>query len=46
MKEQNLGLEVARDFFIEINHCAIQKSVGMLDFVIFDIELALNRYFL
>ena len=36
MKEQNLDFEVARDFFIEM------KYYDMLDFVIPDIDLALN----
>ena len=48
MKEQNLDFEIARDFFIEMKYYAIQnhlkKNVGMLDFVILDIGLALNRY--
>ena len=43
MKQQNFDLEVARDFFSEIN---ILKNVGMLGFVILDMYFALyiKRY--
>ena len=48
MKEQNLDFEVARDFFIEMKyhtiHNYLKKNVSMLDFVILDIDLVLNRY--
>ena len=48
MEKENLDFEVARDLFIEIKHYAIQdclkKCVGILDFVILDIDLAFNRY--
>ena len=42
MEEQSLDFKVARDFFIEMKYCTIQnylkKNVGMLDFVILDID--------
>ena len=42
MEEQSLDLKVAQDFFIEMKYCTIQnylkKNVGMLDFVILDID--------
>ena len=41
MKEQYLGFEIARYFFIIR---VIWKNVGMLDFVILDVDLVLNRY--
>ena len=46
MKKENLDFEVARDFFIKwtiIQFRIIWKNVGMLDFVILDLDLALNR---
>ena len=46
MKKQNLYFKVARDFFIETKYYAIQnylkKNIGMLDFVILDLDIALN----
>ena len=47
MKKPNLDAEVTPDFFIEMKYCSselFEKNVGMLDFVILDIDLALNRY--
>ena len=48
MKEQNLDFKVARDFFIEMKYYRVQnylkKNVGILDFLILDKGLALNRY--
>ena len=41
MRKQNLDFEVARDFFIEMkfyNSELFKKNVGMLDFVILDID--------
>ena len=46
MKKQNLDFEVARDFFIKWTNIQFRitwKNVGMLDFVILDLDLALNR---
>ena len=47
MKEQNLDFEVTRDSFIEMKYSILNylnKNIGMLDFVILAIDLALNRY--
>ena len=47
MKKQNLDFEVARDFSIEMKYYTIRnffKKLGMLNFVILDIDRALNRY--
>ena len=49
MKEQNFDFEVAQDFFIEMKYYNLiqnylKTNVGMLDLVILDIDLALNRY--
>ena len=47
IKKQNLGFEAAWDFFIEIKYTIqndSKKNVGMLDFVILDIDLVLNTY--
>ena len=41
MKEQILDFEIVRDFFIEIKY--LKQIVGMLDFVILDIDLALRE---
>ena len=42
MEEQSLDFKVARDFFIEMKYYTIQnylkKNVGMLDFLILDID--------
>ena len=51
MKEQNFDFEVAQDFFIEMKYYNLiqnylKTNVGMLDLVILDIDLALNRYYL
>ena len=45
-EKQNLDFEVARDFFIEMKFTIqnyLKKNIGMLDFVILVIDLALNR---
>ena len=47
-KNQNFDFEVARNCFSEVtlyNSELFEKNVAMLDFVILDIDLALNRYF-
>ena len=48
MKVQNPDFEITRDFFNEMKYYTFQyyliKNVGMLDFVILDIDLVLNRY--
>ena len=48
MKKQNLDFEVAQNFFTEMIDYRIQnylkKNVGMFNFVILNIDLALNRY--
>ena len=48
MKVQNLDFEITRDYFNEMKYYTFQyyliKNVGMLDFVILDIDLVLNRY--
>ena len=41
MKEQILDFEIARYFFIEMKY--LKQIVGMLDFVILDIDLALRE---
>ena len=43
MKEQILDFEIARYFFIEMKY--LKQIVGMLDFVILDIDLALHEKF-
>ena len=43
MKEQNLDFEIAQNFFIEMKYTIqnyLKKNVGMLDFVILDLDLA------
>ena len=46
MKKQNLDFVVARNFFIEMTYYIIQdyleKNVGMLNFAILDIDLAIT----
>ena len=47
MKKQNLDFEMVRDFFVEMKYIQFElfeKNVGMFDFVILAIDLALNRY--
>ena len=46
MKKQNLDFEIARDMKWKktYNSELFEKNVGMLDFVILDIDLACNRY--
>ena len=47
MKEQNLDFEVAWDFFIEMKYTIqnyLKKNVGIMGFVILDMDLALNRF--
>ena len=41
MKEQILDFEITRDFFIEMKY--LKQIVGMLDFVILDIDLTLRE---
>ena len=45
MEKQNLDFEVARDSNEMLYHSELsEKNVGMLDFVILGIDLALSRY--
>ena len=47
MDKQNLDFKIDRDFFIEMKYTIqnfLKKNAGMLDFVILQIDFALNRY--